>query len=96
MTTNEKNQLAVEKGILQAQTELLMSQIESLEVLIKDIPPESPQQPDEKQPAGSALTPQKSEKLQEPETPQASETPQDTEPPQKSKPSQALEVSYVP
>jgi FtsZ-interacting cell division protein ZipA len=102
MTTNEKNQLAVEKGILQAQTELLMIQIESLEALIKDTPPESPQQPDEQQPAGSALTPQKSKQLQEPETPQASETPQDIKPPKKSKPSQALqvsealEVSYVP
>ena len=40
MAANERNQLTVEKGILQAQTDLLMSQIEALEALVKNTPPE--------------------------------------------------------
>ena len=90
MTANEKNQLTVEKGILQAQTELLMSQIEALETSIKDAPREPAQQGDEQQPAGSALTPQESKQLQEPEPPQ------DSKPSQALQASEALEVSYVP
>jgi len=84
MTTNEKNQLAVEKGILQAQTELLMSQIDALETSIKDLPAEPEQQEQEQQPTGSALTPQQSEPLQTPERSGVSQV------------SEGLELSYMP
>jgi len=84
MATNEKNQLAVEKGILQAQTELLMSQIEALEASIKAPAVEPEQQPDEQQPTGSALTPQ------------GSEPPQMSEPSRVLPAPEALELSYVP
>jgi len=83
MTTNEKNQLAVEKGILQAQTELLMSQIEALEAAIKmngsDSAPR--QQPEASKPSET------------PEDPQPSKRSKAAQPLQKP---EALEVSYVP
>lgn len=84
MTTNEKNQLAVEKGILQAQTELLMSQIDVLEAFIKVPAAEPEQQQDEQQPTGSALTPH------------GSEPPRTSEPSRVLQASEALELSYVP
>ncbi len=88
MATNEKNQLAVEKGILQAQTELLMSQIEVLEASIKQPGPDSEQQAPAEQGA---------------EALQSSDPPQNLQPSQPSKatkalqPNKALEqLSYAP
>lgn len=84
MTTNEKNQLAVEKGILQAQAELLMSQIEALEASVKE-PIDEPEQKQEGQiPPGSASTPQ------------GSEPPQTSEPSRAFQATEELEVSYAP
>ncbi|HIJ70909.1 MAG TPA: hypothetical protein HPP87_06050 [Planctomycetes bacterium] len=90
MTTNEKNQLAVEKGILKAQTELLMSQIEALEASIKVSDSTQPSQ-------GDAESEQ-----QTPETSQSLQTPTNSQPTQRSKATPAIqlkeetEVSYVP
>ncbi|MHC5061015.1 MAG: hypothetical protein ACYTFK_08015 [Planctomycetota bacterium] len=42
-TANEKNQLAIEKGILQAQTELLIKQIKTLEASIQSNNSDSPE-----------------------------------------------------
>ncbi len=87
-TASEKNQLAVEKGILQAQAELLMSQIEALEATVKLNGFDSTE---DKQPqdADAASTTQQSGPSQ---TPQAPQKPQ---PSQRSKPSQALRITEV-
>ncbi|MHC4721977.1 MAG: hypothetical protein ACYS6I_04625 [Planctomycetota bacterium] len=88
MTASEKNQLAVEKGILQAQAELLMGQIEALEAAIKLNGSDSTE---DKQPrdADAASTSQQLDPSQAPQTPQ------DPRPPQTSKPSQTLQIREV-
>ncbi len=85
MTASEKNQLAVEKGILQAQAELLMGQIEALEAAVKLNGSDSTE---DKQPqdADAASTLQQLGPSQAPQTPQPS---------QHSKPSQTLRIAEV-
>ena len=87
-TANEKNQLAVDKGILQAQAELLMSQIEMLEAAVKLNGFDSTE---DKQPqdADAAST---SQQLGPSQAPQA---PQKPRPSQRSKLSQTLRIAEV-
>ncbi len=71
-TASEKNQLAVEKGILQAQAELLMGQIEALEATVKLNGSDSIE---DKQPTDedAASTSQQSGPSQAPQNPQPSQ-----------------------
>ena len=87
-TASEKNQLAVEKGILQAQAELLMGQIEALEASIKLNGSDSTE---DKQPqdADAASTSQQLDPTQAPQAPQK------PRPSQTSKPSQTLRIAEV-
>jgi uncharacterized membrane protein YciS (DUF1049 family) len=88
VTASEKNQLAVEKGILQAQAELLMSQIEALEASIKLNGSDSTED-EQPQDVDAAST---SQQLDPSQTPQV---PQDPQPSQSSKSSQVLRIDKV-
>ena len=85
VATNEKNQLAVEKGILQAQTELLMSQIEALEASIRLTEHDSTRQ-----------KPESSKPLQTPQNTQPSKGSKATQPLRLPALPKEPEVSYVP